>query len=531
MNVKKKKKWNRRILQIVLSCALICSVLQFMPCKIFASGSVSLDVTELNNDGTIKIDGKYNKHSVYSMQTPGVEIQRTFSIYHTRNADGSGFYYGTFVITSDSCKAKTTRVDDNGSTYDIDNYYLGYIQGRDGAKHYVYCLYQYIGGYYKCNANVTCTYGLTSEIWSKYKDYNLIALEFAKRLYNVSGDDLIKNAMCWESGDTDELENEATKGQIDNPIEDADIGCPIITRKISRDLSGVDSGNSGAGGSLHVGETQVGDNIYYDNGGLENGGNGFYTSFTWKNSTTTGFSLNKNKYAQTFLQVRIQNRSVIYSNLKHTKVKRKLDSYGENALVYDSWAVSKKPLYFNLSSKAFLKKYLPKYYEEINSPVNLTNALFLGNKYAFQFRIICTDDLSVIPGSGVNSKWHCGRWTEVTANCDVLEDDDPYQKTGDIDSNGDFNQKEDDTTTKIDDSSSGQADNMDDFKDSAENGTKKGLDASGFGWDDFKNLINECKQVPGLIKSVFSFLPDWVLVFIAVGFGIWIFVLIKRAIV
>lgn len=83
-------------------------------------------------------------------------------------------------------------MDDNGSTYDIDNYYLGYIQGRDGAKHYVYCLYQYIGGYYKCNANVTCTYGLTSEIWSKYKDYNLIALEFAKRLYNVSGDDLIK---------------------------------------------------------------------------------------------------------------------------------------------------------------------------------------------------------------------------------------------------------------------------------------------------------------------------------------------------
>lgn len=259
---------------MVLSCALICSVFQFMPCKIFASGSVSLDVTELNNDGTVKIDGKYNKHSVYSMQTPGVEIQRTFSIYHTRNADGSGFYYGAFVITSDSCKAKTTRVDDNGSTYDIDNYYLGYIQGRDGAKHYVYCLYQYIGGYYKCNANVTCTYGLTSEIWSKYKDYNLIALEFAKRLYNVSGDDLIKNAMCWESGDTDELENEATKGQINNPIEDdEEIGIPVITkRRYTTVYHDTDTGNASDG------KEDIDDSQFI---------------FDWSNKTSTGFNLKK----------------------------------------------------------------------------------------------------------------------------------------------------------------------------------------------------------------------------------------------
>lgn len=504
--MKVKKKWNRRILQMVLSCALICSVFQFMPCKIFASGSVSLDVTELNNDGTVKIDGKYNKHSVYSMQTPGVEIQRTFSIYHTRNADGSGFYYGAFVITSDSCKAKTTRVDDNGSTYDIDNYYLGYIQGRDGAKHYVYCLYQYIGGYYKCNANVTCTYGLTSEIWSKYKDYNLIALEFAKRLYNVSGDDLIKNAMCWESGDTDELENEATKGQINNPIEDADIGCLVISKKKSSDLSGLG-----------------------DNGNSDNKENLFRVRFGWKYKTNTGFSLQKNKYAQTFIQVRIQNRSVIYKNLRHTEIKRKLNSYGENAIIYNSLPVDHQPLVVTLTDADFLKKYLPKYYAEINTPTNLTNALFLGNKYAFQFRVVCTDDLSVIPGNGGNSKWHCGRWTETSVDFDPVTSTDDEQKTGDIDDNGDFVQNEDDTTTKIDDASDKQYDSDDDASDDFNNSSENNKD--GFSWDSFKSLINECKEVPGLIKSVFSFLPDWVLVFVAVGFGIWIFVLIKRAIV
>lgn len=504
--MKVKKKWNRRILQMVLSCALICSVFQFMPCKIFASGSVSLDVTELNDDGTVKIDGKYNKHSVYSMQTPGVEIQRTFSIYHTRNADGSGFYYGAFVITSDSCKTKTTRVDDNGSTYDIDNYYLGYIQGRDGAKHYVYCLYQYIGGYYKCNANVTCTYGLTSEIWSKYKDYNLIALEFAKRLYNVSGDDLIKNAMCWESGDTDELENEATKGQINNPIEDADIGCLVISKKKSSDLSGLG-----------------------DNGNSDNKENLFRVRFGWKYKTNTGFSLQKNKYAQTFIQVRIQNRSVIYKNLRHTEIKRKLNSYGENAIIYNSLPVDHQPLVVTLTDADFLKKYLPKYYAEINTPTNLTNALFLGNKYAFQFRVVCTDDLSVIPGNGGNSKWHCGRWTETSVDFDPVTSTDDEQKTGDIDDNGDFVQNEDDTTTKIDDASDKQYDSDDDASDDFNNSSENNKD--GFSWDSFKSLINECKEVPGLIKSVFSFLPDWVLAFMALAFGIWFFVLIKRAIV
>lgn len=512
--MKVKKKWKRYVHQITLACLLICSIVSFFPDNVFADGSPD-----------------HPKFKRYFSKTYGIDGKGNFQYNYTfKNFNGKSTVFQFRVFDSSSGKlVEVMYVSASSFTYDVDAYDTEDGKTGHGTGESSGCTYETINGetkpvyffdnFYYCSSSDISVSGACYDITNKTG----YMYSIARFLYE--DEQIPEEITCSSEG------GEGDEGGIDNPILDSDIGCPIITRKISRDLSGVDSGNSGAGGSLHVGETQVGDNIYYDNGGLENGGNGFYTSFTWKNSTTTGFSLNKNKYAQTFLQVRIQNRSVIYSNLKHTKVKRKLDSYGENSLVYDSWAVSKKPLYFNLSSKTFLKKYLPKYYDEINSPVNLTNVLFLGNKYAFQFRIICTDDLSVIPGSGGNSKWHCGRWTEVTVNCDVLEDDDPYQKTGDIDSNGDFIQKEDDTTTKIDDSSSGQADNMDDFKDSAENGTKKGLDTSGFGWDDFKNLINECKQVPGLIKSVFSFLPDWVLVFVALAFGIWLFVLIKRAIV
>lgn len=496
-----KKKWNRRILQMVLSCALICSVFQFMPCKIFASGSVLFDVTELNNDGTVKIDGKYNKHSVYSMQTPGVEIQRTFSIYHTRNADGSGFYYGAFVITSDSCKAKTTRVDDNGSTYDIDNYYLGYIQGRDSAKHYVYCLYQYIGGYYKCNANVTCTYGLTSEIWSKYKDYNLIALEFAKRLYNVSGDDLIKNAMCWESGDTDELENEATKGQINNPIEDdEEIGIPVITkRRYTTVYHDTDTGNASDG------KEDIDDSQFI---------------FDWSNKTSTGFNLKKNKYHMTRIQIKVQSKCVVYSGFSHKTVKKRFDNYGEMSSEIKSALADDTPYSIEYGT---VKSMLPKTFSEKHNP------LYVGRNFTFYFRVMCNESAS---GTG---KWHCGAWRAVGLNASTTQDQTDESSNGHIDSDGNYTKDPDDGHNNSDSDSStvdDKEDAKDQFKDDQKNGVTNGKnDSSGFEWSDLKKLVNECKEVPALIKSIFSFLPDWVLVFVAVGFGIWIFVLIKRAIV
>ena len=267
-----------------------------------------------------------------------------------------------------------------------------------------------------------------------------------------------------------------------------------------------------------------------DEGNSSNKSNLFRVRFGWKYKTTTGFSLKNNKYAQTFIQVRIQNRSVIYKNLTHKDIKYKLDSYGESAMLYESLGIDSQPLRITLTDSDFLKKYLPKYYDEINSVKMLSNTLYLGNKYAFQFRVVCTDDLSVIPSDSASSKWHCGRWTEVTSDFDPVTPNDDEQKTGEIDENGDFIQKDDDTVTKIDDSSSKQYDDDDDAEDDFNSSSKKDK-SDKFKWDDFENLVNECKKVPGLIKSIFSFLPDWVLAFIAVGFGIWVFVLIKRAIV
>ena len=412
-----------------------------------------------------------------------------------------GFYYGAFVITSDSCKAKTTRVDDNGSTYDIDNYYLGYIQGRDGAKHYVYCLYQYIGGYYKCNANVTCTYGLTSEIWSKYKDYNLIALEFAKRLYNVSGDDLIKNAMCWESGDTDELENEATKGQINNPIEDdEEIGIPVITkRRYTTVYHDTDTGNASDG------KEDIDDSQFI---------------FDWSNKTSTGFNLKKNKYHMTRIQIKVQSKCVVYSGFSHKTVKKRFDNYGEMSSEIKSALADDTPYSIEYGT---VKSMLPKTFSEKHNP------LYVGRNFTFYFRVMCNESAS---GTG---KWHCGAWRAVGLNASTTQDQTNESSNGHINSDGNYTKDPDDGHNNSDSDSStvdDKEDAKDQFKDDQKNGVTNGKnDSSGFEWSDLKKLVNECKEVPALIKSIFSFLPDWVLVFVAVGFGIWIFVLIKRAIV
>ena len=493
MEVKKKRK--KVILQIGMICAFIFSFIRYIPDAVYADTS-SVDWSQ------------YWYRSVSSLNANYIDGYKT-----TASGKHVTFYSPNCFYT---CIISTTDLSSSGS---YDEYKSVY--GKDGPTFTESDNTTYHKGSFTYNGVkyffiYSGTYGDTSS-------YRYVGHLGA--LYNCTDDylgsaskPLISGAICdyiaghlpytcklvCDGGEDGEVSTDV--GSVNNPIEDTDIGCLVISKKKSSDLSGLG-----------------------DNGNSDNKENLFRVRFGWKYKTNTGFSLQKNKYAQTFIQVRIQNRSVVYKNLSHTEIKRKLNSYGENAIIYSSLPVDHQPLVVTLTDTDFLKKYLPKYYAEINTPTNLTNALFLGNKYAFQFRVVCTDDLSVIPGNNTGAKWHCGRWTETSVDFDPVTPTDDEQKTGDIDDDGNFVQNEDDTTTKIDDASDKQYDSDDDASDDFNNSSKNNKD--GFNWDSFKSLINQCKEVPGLIKSIFSFLPDWVLVFIAVGFGIWIFVLIKRAIV
>lgn len=504
--MKVKKKWKEYVHQIALACLLICCIVTCVPQTTKADTKKKkisiVPSTTMVKPSDEDIDDKHQP-------LPFLLTQSSSPVYCFAVTDGSGSpewyfiskekfsidYYSTNGEASNKPKESSLCSKDGvyGNGYG-DFYYLSF--GNFGIVDSIF--YSVFDGFYYDLDLRAVTDDL---IEGKRVAKSLMV--FAKFLYT---DEWTNDGMDF-IGDDHANGSDDVEGGINNPIEDADIGCLVISKKKSSDLSGLG-----------------------DNGNSDYKENLFRVRFGWKYKTNTGFSLQKNKYAQTFIQVRVQNRSVIYKNLRHTEIKRKLNSYGENAIIYNSLPVDHQPLVVTLTDADFLKKYLPKYYAEINTPTNLTNALFLGNKYAFQFRVVCTDDLSVIPGSGGNSKWHCGRWTETSVDFDPVTPTDDEQKTGDIDDNGDFVQNENDTTTKIDDASDKQYDDDDDAEDDFNNSSKNDKNDK-FGWDDFKNLINECKQVPGLIKSVFSFLPGWVLVFVALAFGIWLFVLIKRAIV
>lgn len=489
MKIKKKRK--KYIHQIALACLLICSVVQWVPESAYA------DYLYDSSHNTNHYKYTFNTTVDNKPYSVTYDLQGTspiFLVEHKRK-DITRYY---FVSQEDWTGSKIINEDGKERSFSIN----AFANRCDKW-----------GAFYQSSGGDTSISGNPPRwVWDADKYDSLIAsgksdacpgenyelhynakLLFAKNKYDLG--DLV----C-EVGD-------GISGSVDNPILDSDIGCLVISKKKEADTSGLgDEGNS------------------------SNKSNLFRVRFGWKYKTTTGFSLKNNKYAQTFIQVRIQNRSVIYKNLTHKDIKYKLDSYGESAMLYESLGIDSQPLRITLTDSDFLKKYLPKYYDEINSVKMLSNTLYLGNKYAFQFRVVCTDDLSVIPSDSASSKWHCGRWTEVTSDFDPVTPNDDEQKTGEIDENGDFIQKDDDTVTKIDDSSSKQYDDDDDAEDDFNSSSKKDK-SDKFKWDDFENLVNECKKVPGLIKSVFSFLPDWVLVFVAVGFGIWVFVLIKRAIV
>lgn len=489
MKVKKKRK--RYMYQIALACLLICCVVQWIPDLVYADSS---DLPSYDSDD---FDGLLlSSESVKTDFTDGngehvnCEISASGSkkVYLIKYQDSY-----TFVSREPFSCTKHYTLDD-GTTYS---------NSKDTSSIAKCDHYQF----YTCpilipGDELDCVYYHLPDWETLKKMQNSNPSKYDSIPFHFYGG-LMNDIQCMKIYS---VEGKRAPGSVNNPIEDADIGCLVISKKKSSDLSGLG-----------------------DNGNSDNKENLFRVRFGWKYKTNTGFSLQKNKYAQTFIQVRIQNRSVVYKNLRHTEIKRKLNSYGENAIIYNSLPVDHQPLVVTLTDADFLKKYLPKYYAEINTPTNLTNALFLGNKYAFQFRVVCTDDLSVIPGNNTGAKWHCGRWTETSVDFDPVTPTDDKQKTGDIDDNGDFVQNEDDTTTKIDDASDKQYDSDDDASDDFNNSSENNKD--GFSWDSFKSLINQCKEIPGLIKSIFSFLPDWVLVFVAVGLGIWIFVLIKRAIV
>ena len=470
--MKVKKKWKKYVHQIALTCLLICCIMQWMPENVFAS--TTRDIVQsfsVTGKGIWTRTYKFSGDSKFVFFcVPSGESSDSYSFYM---ASAKPFNY--WVQGADNEGKKWTYQNSVESTlFDCGHYTFYYVSLNDLIH------------LSDSTASLNSSYYILD--WEKA---NFLHDNNPKLYYYIPycfiGECLFEDREQW-SGYW-ELGGENVSGSVNNPIEDSEIGTIEISGKAYAQDATANS-----------------DNIDEQ----------FYTKWNWKNKTSTGFSLTKNKYHMTRIQVMVESRCLVYSDLKHKTVKEKFENYGERNKLKNGILPTDKPHTIYLKD---VMSALPKTKGEFH------NVLFCGYNFKYYWRVMCNDSPT---GTG---KWYCGGWRAVDLNQDSNKSKDINDtNNGHFDDNGNWVKDEDDghnNTTDFSDDISGQ--NPDDANDTITNPKKDKADK--FGWDDFKNLINECKQVPDLIKSVFSFLPDWVLVFITIGFGIWIFVLIKRAIV
>ena len=291
--------------------------------------------------------------------------------------------------------------------------------------------------------------------------------------------------------DSESSSDESTwKGSQDNPKKDTDIGYLVLKN------------------------TNV--NQQSDLGTLKDGVLPLYFNIDWKDKTSTGFSLTKNKYARTFIQMEVESKFVVYSDVKHTKIKHKFDNYGERGWLSKNIDPSNKPITFDSGD---INNALPLTYNEILNQVDknkiygsLGQAIFpIGYNFLIRYRIVCTDSLTVIPDT--SSGWHAGPWASTILSGDDIND--TSSNKSDHEGYGDDKNKNGET----DDINHTRTD-YDDNQDAKDNINDKKNDKSSLDLDSAKEFINQVADVPKMIGDIFSFLPDWVKYSFAFGFAL-----------
>ncbi len=479
--MKVKKKWKKYIRQIALACLLICCIMQWVPENVFAS--TTRDIVQ-----SFSVTGKGIWTRTYKFSGDSKLV--FFCVPSSESSDSYSFYmasakpFNYWVQGADDEGKKWTYQNSVESTLFNCGHYTFYYVSLNDLIHLS-----------DSTASLNSSYYILD--WEKA---NFLHDNNPKLYYYIPycfiGECLFEDREQW-SGYW-ELGGENVSGSVNNPIEDdKEIGTPIITkRRYTTVYHDTDMGNASDG------KEDIDDSQFI---------------FDWSNKTSTGFNLKKNKYHMTRIQIKVQSKCVVYSGFSHKTVKKRFDNYGEMSSEIKSALVDDTPYSIEYGT---VKSMLPKTFSEKHNP------LYVGRNFTFYFRVMCNESAS---GTG---KWHCGAWRAVGLNASTTQDQTDDSSNGHIDSDGNYTKDPDDGHNNSDSDSStvdDKDDAKDQFKDDQKNDVTNGKNNKSFGWDDFKNLINECKQVPDLIKSVFSFLPNWVLDFIAVALFVWVFVILKKA--
>ena len=488
----KKLKIKKRMTSFLMLAVMVISFIGIMPtAKVHAGTFLSLETTKLDNEGKPIVYKDFTEHDVYQFQASGHSDVFMICVYSPYE-HGSRLIYIFLSEDKDFTSVKVNRASDNG---DIANYTLtehGTVSNNVKSYNYVYS--EFKGGHYdfKFNANTKIT--TAEEIDSHGPDQPKYVKYYVDNYVNY-GDEWVT------------LTDGSSTGTANNPIEDEEIGHLILTGQKGQDVL-PDNRDTDAVSSYQV--------------------------FKWKSKTDTGFSLTKNKYAQTRIEAKVESRCVIYKHMnsyyvknnftskkieEDNEVKEKFKNFGESASI--SKVIPADSLEYVLSFDK-IDELLPKTAKEWH------NDLYVGHNYRVYFRVLCTDSLTVIPDENDNS-WHSGGWSYVDFSLDGVVSG---NGDGHFDENGEWV-----TDDKKDDINNGGRDTFvdddaakDDRNNSSDWGRKDTNSDSGLDTSSIKGFMNQVGNVPKAIGKLFTFLPDWVTTFIAFGFVLLIALMIIKAI-
>ena len=229
-----------------------------------------------------------------------------------------------------------------------------------------------------------------------------------------------------------------------------------------------------------------------------------YYRFKYKDKTSSGFSISNNKYARTFIQVRVQNQCVLLDPNDRNVIKEFYKHYGE---FYQYKNIPTE----NISDNIFKVSWddITLKWSDFTEHPNSTNKKLA---YRFMIRVICTDSLTVIPDE--KSGWHAGGWRSIVFDGSNFVEETNGHITNDgkwTDDKDDGHNNSSDKTTDVPKTEDEANDSMNDNSSNSSTNFVDKLKQAKKVFDTANEYIKQVLKVPTMLGKLFSFFPDWVL--------------------
>lgn len=463
----------KRMTSFLMLAVMVISFIGVIPtAKVYAGTFLSLETTKLDDQGKPVVYRGSTEHDVYQFQAPGHSDVSMICVYSPYE-HGSRLIYIFLSEDRDFTSVKVNRASDNG---DIANYTLtehGTVSNHIKSFNYVYS--EFIGGHYdfKFHANTKVT--TSEEIKSHGPDQAKYVKYYVENFVNY-GDE-------WATidGSTDNIPN----GSEDKPFEDKDIGTIVLKSH----------GFISTKNDQFMGDVSCSYDYY----------------FKYKDKTSSGFSLTDNKYARTFIEVKVQNQCVLYDKDNKDVVEEYYPHYGE----YYTYKRFPLESINNNTLRVGWGDIYSKWNDYSEHPLATNKKL----AYRFMIRVVCTDSLTVIPDE--SSGWHAGGWRSILFDGSKFVE----ETNGHVDKDGKWKDDKDDGHNNSSDKTSHNNESKDDVDKIMSDESSSSSTVSSI-----KSFLNDVGNVSKAIGKLFSFLPSWCTDFIAFGFVVLVALMIIKAI-